>query len=344
METIGILTWNLENLFNPKTGGPRYDHTPLEGWTEKLYQKKVIRISEVLKRIISELERAGKPIIIGLTEIEDYTVAEDILKRLPTRFKVAKDPNFSSRYHDAIVIYDEKSLNLDYCKYHKVFERFDKGDVLQTDFTVIGTSEKLTTFCCHLKARPSNQYYTSMYREAVCDNIQTLIWKMHDGHKVKDQIMQTKSEDEVAPTDLPKRPNIIVMGDFNDEPHSKSLIEYLLATYDKNYVKNWTGVENIPLYNCSWEKMLSEKPGTLYYEKSPSSNWSMLDQIIVSPGLLQDDSKLKYKKNSFHIYQDYTVDERGVPFRTSIKDEDWNTIWQDGYSDHLPVSIQLTLS
>ena len=115
-------------------------------------------------------------------------------------------------------------------------------------------------------------------------------------------------------------PNYIIMGDFNDGPHSKSI---------KNLV---AGKE---LYN-PMEKLLTPERGSANYRRT----WSLFDQILLSH------SFFNYQEgtHSFahaNIFDEYFLTEwkgkyQGNPFRTYVGKK-----YKGGYSDHFPVYIQL---
>lgn len=345
MKTVRLVTWNLENLFHPETGGPRFDFTPHEGWTLDLYNAKLQRLAAVVNQMINNYTQKHKTgMLFGLTEIENPRVAHELIDRTGRKnLKVAIDPEFGHSYHDSLIIYDSDFFELISCRYHQVFERYDKGDVCHIELKIKGTEEKLNVFNCHLKARPSNKYYTEMYRQGVCDNIQNIIWRMHGGDELQKEIQQIKDEVTPFPNKFKHFPNVVVMGDFNDEPFSSSMTDYLNATYDINFVRDLRDIYRVPLYNASWEKLFSERPGTNYFEGSMISRWSMLDQMIVSPSLVSLEKKegLRYRKGSFDIIQNLTADDKGIPFRTVSWDADDNLVWLEGYSDHFPVTLEL---
>jgi hypothetical protein len=342
-KSVKVVTWNLENMFHPKSGGPRNDFTPHEGWTLQLYNEKIKRLADVMLKIFKKHGTSSTPFVFGLTEIENEVVVNDLLKYLPARYKLAKDRTFRHKYFDTAIIYDSTYFSVKKAQYHQVFEKYPRGDVVQVDLVSRKSKEVLTVFCCHLKARPRNKYYTSMYREAVCDNMQTLIWKMHGGDKMLARVNRIKSKTTPVPKSLNLDKNIVVIGDFNDEPFSKSMMEYLLASYDKSFVLNQEDIYRVFLYNCSWEKLRSAKPGSLYYNKSHHSKWSMLDQIVISPALLKKDSKVQYKSGSFKVIQDLTAGKDGKPIRTNDWDDETDeVIWLEGYSDHFPVIAEFT--
>ncbi len=343
-QKIRLVTWNIENMFNPKTGGPRNDHSEFEGWTLERYEKKLDRIGNVMNQIMNDYGNHDEAFIWGLTEIESSEVVDDLLKRVNRgNLKLANDNEFPHEYFDTAILYDSTKFELVDCRSRQTFWRFPKGDVTHATLRVKTSSELLEVFCCHLKARPANKYYTATYRQAVCDNLQTLIWKMHGGEEVLKENQKIKDPSISKITSYKRSPHVILMGDFNDEPFSPSMMEYLCATYDKSYVISQSNMDKISLYNASWEGFDSDKPGSYYYEAGMPHKWNMLDQIIISPSLVRPDSIMSYDRLSFKVLFDYTTDENKKPIRTSFYDENDNHVWQDGWSDHLPVTIRLTL-
>jgi endonuclease/exonuclease/phosphatase family metal-dependent hydrolase len=337
---VRVLAWNVENLFHPETGGPRHDYTPENGWTLPRYHAKISRLAEALTVI---MQRTGSrtPFIIGLTEVENLRVVRDLLAHLPARFDVAIDQALQQAYHDTVILYDRDFLTLEHCTSHATFRRHEKGDVVQADFYLDKGKSRLSVFCCHLKARPDNPYYTAMYRQAVCDNLQNLVWRLHRGHRVQEQLRRLTSDAE-KPKGLVLDQHIVIMGDFNDEPFSPSLTDYLMATYDKHYVATQQDVDKVALYNCAWEGLQGCRPGSLYYEPSLTTKWSMLDHIIISPHLLHGDSSIRYVPASFEVMQDISADGHGRPYACASYSDDGEREWHDGYSDHFPVGIALT--
>ncbi|MFE8100860.1 hypothetical protein RBA71_05100 [Brenneria goodwinii] len=86
-----------------------------------------------------------------------------------------------------------------------------------------------------------------------------------------------------------KNQQIILMGDYNDEPYSRSLFKNIRATNDRALVLSnpdyW-------LYNPYWKTLAARMPftideqqhdfGTCYSKSGNRNNWSTFDQIIFS--------------------------------------------------------------
>ncbi len=115
-----------------------------------------------------------------------------------------------------------------------------------------------------------------------------------------------------------EKPNakIIVMGDFNDDPSSKSI---------------QTLVANANLYN-PMETLRSFSRGTTYHNRQ----WNLFDQIMFTTNFFEN------TQNTFEFETANIFDEnflkhtygryKGTPFRTYV-----GKTYEGGYSDHFPV-------
>ncbi|MEZ5083824.1 MAG: hypothetical protein R2750_10300 [Bacteroidales bacterium] len=125
---------------------------------------------------------------------------------------------------------------------------------------------------------------------------------------------------------------IIIMGDLNDDPTDESLLKYLESKPD-TLIRAAT-----KLYNLMTIKNWGDPPGTLKYQGS----WNIFDQIIVSGNLIWNDSIFSIGPKGAEVFVPdflFEDDEKYLgrkPFRTYIGFK-----YNDGYSDHLPVYIDL---
>jgi hypothetical protein len=122
------------------------------------------------------------------------------------------------------------------------------------------------------------------------------------------------------------------MGDFNDTPYDNSVLNVLSAKPPEDFSDNDTLVNLF-----ANEKSLGFE-GTLKHQY----RWQIFDQIIISSSLYNDYESIHYKKKSATIFHDdflFVEDEAyggKKLFRTYIGPK-----YQGGYSDHLPVYIDL---
>jgi endonuclease/exonuclease/phosphatase family metal-dependent hydrolase len=120
--------------------------------------------------------------------------------------------------------------------------------------------------------------------------------------------------------------NILVMGDMNDEPSNRSLNEVLQAQRP--------GTEDAALVNLMFP-VHNNKEGSYNYR----GNWNMLDNIIVSADLL-DNNGFQCKEMQGFVFRDkwmeYENNGQISPNRTY-----GGPNYYGGVSDHFPVYIKL---
>ena len=122
------------------------------------------------------------------------------------------------------------------------------------------------------------------------------------------------------------------MGDLNDYPDNTSIIETLRAR------TSFDNIENEELYNLAYYLQHTKLKGTHKYE----GEWGVLDQIIVSGALLDSKKKIYMTIDDAHVFEaPYLLEEDTnytgfKTFRTYVGYK-----FHDGYSDHLPIYIDL---
>jgi endonuclease/exonuclease/phosphatase family metal-dependent hydrolase len=120
--------------------------------------------------------------------------------------------------------------------------------------------------------------------------------------------------------------DLLVCGDFNDTPDSESVVKYLHATTDRNDLRPGGPPALLALFK---ER---DDVGSHYY----SGRWYTFDQIVVSPGLLEDRG-WTVEPQTARIVNDLTADRKGRPWRFGNPRDQGPR----GYSDHFPVTVRL---
>ncbi|EMN3920344.1 endonuclease/exonuclease/phosphatase family protein [Citrobacter farmeri] len=154
--------------------------------------------------------------------------------------------------------------------------------------------------------------------------------RMYDHEdSVKKHLLGTALRDAVFAS-IEKRNinNVIILGDFNEEPFNKSLTDVLCASRDINLVKKTPRL----LYNPFWRHLVSgrmfpehkeyEGCGTYYYKGDEIHRWRTFDQIIFSSSFVRDGGWFLNEANTEIFY-----DEMFIKFIYSSKSK----------FDHLPV-------
>jgi len=143
-------------------------------------------------------------------------------------------------------------------------------------------------------------------------------------NSAKRAILGVRLRDSIE--DLKKRyssshpPQIILLGDFNDEPFNDSLAGYLLATRDRTLAKQ----SDRFLYNPFWRHLGETLPhshgfhsdsicGTCFHRTGEETKWRTFDQIIFSSSFLSDDR--------WHIEEKYTKILHYPPFDDLLRSE-----------------------
>lgn len=307
-----IAFYNVENLFDLEDAPGKADEefTP-EGeknWNKERYEQKL----EDIARVISALNEGDLPEIVGLSEVENEQVLTDLTRTgllADGKYKVIHHESPDFRGIDCALIYRPAEFKvLDHKAIPVRFE--DDPDYKTRDILYVkGRTrnwEQFHIFVNHWPSRIGGVEQTSPKREKIAAILKSKI----------DSVMQKKP-----------RAHILVMGDMNDEPTNESLLEVLNAQPPTN--------QNAELVNLMFP---ADKEGRGSYNFR--GNWSMLDNIIVSSGLL-DDKGFKVLGSRGYVFRkewmEFTNDE-GVmyPNRTY-----GGPNYYGGVSDHFPVYIRL---
>jgi len=316
-----LMFYNVENLFDiyddPEINDEEFMPESKKAWTVERYNEKLNNIASIIIAV-GELD---PPDIIGLCEIENYTVLEDLVTK--TKIK-----------------------NLNYGIIHK-----DSPDKRGIDVAILYRKDKvkpLTYSSIRVKfedpdARPTRDiiYFKSIVRET--DTIHYFVnhWPSRSGGQEKSEVKRLAAAKVVkAFTDsilnVNNKAKLILTGDFNDDPDNNSLTQILRAD------TSFSEINLTKLYSLSYQHKDINRRGTLKYK----GKWNVFDQFIVSGNLISDKEGVHTSlKNSLIFYgtdgNDFLLetDDRYVgmqPNRTY-----WGPQFHGGYSDHLPVYLDL---
>ena len=314
--TLRVASWNVENLFDTEDdpNNPGDDEFTPNGamlWTEEVYRIKLDRLAELIA--------AMKPDIIGLAEIENRRVLEDLQKTLATAYD----------YHLPEIIHRE---GRDYrgietallSKYKPAEVRWQTGnptgrEMLCATFSV-GPSE-LTIIMCHWKSKLIPAGMT----EQDVDNM---------------RIREAKAVRRDFERKLRKNPNaaVMVMGDFNDDVASPILTRDGGLLVSRGLLKT----SPLCLFNLSSDIPVNRR-GTYYYY--PKRLWNSLDSMSVSSTMLdatQTDT-WTVQEGSYQIFkypQHLNANNTPKSFRL-VRPKDAESYYVYGYSDHFPVTVTL---
>lgn len=313
---VRIVFYNVENLFDtindPNTNDEEFLPSGVKGWGGYRYHQKLDNIFKTL----AGLGGWDMPAIVGFCEIENRSVLYDLIHKTPLQtadYQIVHEDSPDRRGVDVGLIYRPDIFQPISHEAMNVTFPFDTATRTRDVLYVKGTIHKHDTihiFINHWPSRWGGAEASAPRRIYVAELIR-------------------KKVDSLYAAD--KNPNIIITGDFNDEPGDVSITEGLKAKGKIEEVKPGD------LYNCMygyWEKGI----GTEKYQE----HWGLLDQYIISEPLLNKEEGLVVDQQTAYIFDApwlVETDQKFLgtkPFRTYSGPK-----YIGGYSDHFPVYIDL---
>jgi predicted extracellular nuclease len=302
-----VAFYNLENLFDiyddPDTLDDDFTPKGTKKWNAKKYSRKVKKIASVISQI-GVKETGFPPAIIGLAEVENKEVVEDLIQTESLQkygYGYVHYDSADERGIEVAFLYRKNIFSVEHTQTFTLLieNEFGERDYTRDILLVKGKLQGQTVYCIvnHWPSRREGEDKTEYKRIAGADKV----------HQIIDIIKEE--------TDLAK---VLIMGDFNDDPISKSIKQHLV---DED------------LYN-PFESLLAKGNGSLNH----NGDWHVFDQIIISKTFFEDSGFIYRNAYIFddHFLKEWKGKRRGNPFRTYIGK--WH---QGGFSDHFPVYIIL---
>lgn len=314
-----VAFYNVENLFDTINNPNKFDEASpimeLNFNRSEVYKKKVQNTARVISEIGADVSK-NTPVIIGLAEVENRQVIEDL----------ANDPALVNKDYGIVHFESPDARGIDVAlMYQKDF------------FTPIETSNhELKIYDDNTRKRvyTRDQLLVSGKLEGEMIHVIVNHWPSRSGGEARSRPKR------IAAAKLNKRlidslqaidpyAKIFTMGDLNDDPTNSSIKDILKAEKDKEKVK-LKGIYN---------------PMESFFRKGLGSNayrdaWSLFDQILITkPFLEKDYSSFRFYKAGIFNKQYLTNKKgryKGYPFR-SFADGGFT----NGFSDHFPVYVHI---
>jgi len=319
-----VAFYNQENLFDtiddPKINDDDFTPNGRDAWTSERYKRKINHLAQVIAGI-GRRETKAPPVIVGLAEVENRAVIEDLIH----------DPNLD-KYHYGIVHYDSpdhRGIDVALIYVKSVFQPThtqtyplkiydDEGHRIYTRDVLLVTGlmdgEQIHIIVNHWPSRRGGEARSRPLRMAAA--------------RLDMRIIDSIQREE-------PHAKIIMMGDLNDDPVSPSVKEVLRAKGRK------ADVQPGGLY-AAMEHFYRAGIGTLAYRDS----WNLFDQIFLSYPLIEGTLKNKKDYSTFQLWKAGIYNKqfltnrkgafKGYPFRTYAGGQ-----YLGGYSDHFPVYVIL---
>lgn len=311
-----IMFYNLENLFDPFNDSLTNDEEfTAEGTRFWSWKRMTDKVNNTYK-VITAVGEWDPPTMVGFCEIENRLVVDRIVSHTPLskyNYQIVHRDSPDSRGIDVALIYRPDQFKVEEERFFRVTypdnpERATR-DVLYTR-GVLENNDTLHVFVNHWPSKYGGALASEPGRiaagELVRQKVDSIRIFFPDAH-------------------------IVIMGDFNDTPNSRPLVEGLKAMPPVEPL-NPDG-----LYNLH-QPFETRGEGSLKFQGA----WEAIDMMIVSSSLLTKEHGVFTTLDGGKIFKaDFLLenDERFVgmrPYRTYIGFK-----YHGGYSDHLPIYIDL---
>jgi len=318
IEVSVIGFYNLENLYdtidNPIINDDEFTPNGGKHYSGEIYMNKLFKLAYVLKDLgVQEHPRGAA--IIGVAEIENDTVLNDLVNHFLIKSKKYKIIHFDSkdaRGVDVGLLYQSDYFHPYYAKALEVTlpgrskEAYFTRDILYVKGKLSG--EEIHVYVNHWPSRRGGEERSAPARAAAAQ-------------------LCREHADSIRRINIAAK--IIVMGDLNDNPTDHSIIETLGATGDVK--KLAPGIFFNP-----WIQFYDRGIGTL----ANKDVWGLFDQILLSQPFM-DSTTRNWRFIKAGIYHQPFMTEntgryKGYPMRT------WDgNHYRGGFSDHYPTYVVL---
>jgi endonuclease/exonuclease/phosphatase family metal-dependent hydrolase len=310
-----VAFYNVENLFDLVNDSLTSDEafTP-EGenkYTYSRYKKK----SDGLAKTMLAIGGWEAVELIGLCEVESAWVMDGLTKHSPMKeanYKYIHKDSPDFRGIDVACIYRPDKFNLISYRYYRVRFPWAPDRTTRDILYVKGrlpNEDTLHVFFNHWPSRYGGQFASEQGRIFVADMIRQKVDSLNERFQ---------------------NPYIIITGDFNDYPNDISLTEHLKALHSP------AEASGNDLVNLSFPIM--HKFGT----HSFAGEWGVLDHMIVSNSLLQPGGTRVYP-TEVGIFDAPWLLKKNAAGNVVTNRTYQGPAYVGGYSDHLPIFIDLHL-
>lgn len=313
-----IIFYNVENYFDPINDSITMDDEFTKEGTRHWSWYKFNQKTAKIYKAVTAFSQWTIPDIIAFCEIENRFVLEELIKKTPFQdqnFQIVHEESEDFRGIDVGLIYNPETVWP--LEHYMLKIRFE------------GKPDKRTRDILHFKALLKNKdtlhvfvnHWPSKYGGAIA----TIPFRAEAARTLK------KYTDSILKAN-PKA-KIVITGDFNDTPEDESITKHLgAAEIGKGSASQ--------LLNLSTDISKLGYKGTHRYQ----GRWSTIDQFIVSPEMLNKNSKIYTSQEMLKVgHIDLLLEEDKKftgkkPYRTFIGFK-----YHGGFSDHLPILLDLKL-
>ncbi|HAL92570.1 MAG TPA: hypothetical protein DCM68_06045 [Verrucomicrobia bacterium] len=313
-----VANWNVENLYDtvddPDNEGDDefLPGNPVTRWTPARYETKL----DNLARVIQGMNGGNGPDILGIEEVENADVVRDLLDKLAGKsYGIVHVDSPDPRGIDTALIFNRAHFSLLESHTYEIELkwRHTTRDILHAVLED-RDGQKLHALVNHWPSRGGGIEVT-------------------EANRIEAARTLSRAVEGIFRREPAAR--VVVLGDFNDEPTSRSIRTVL----DVKPYPSQEGYVADKLYNLASRKS-SKGQGSLAHSFRGDIEWRMYDQIMASGALLQsadiEEDEISFWIDKPEYMQEKKGEDKGSPVPTFEDRDDY----LGGYSDHYPVGAR----
>jgi predicted extracellular nuclease len=300
-----VMSYNVENLFDTINDPENDDDFTPNGkliWNGKRYQEKLNHIAQVVEAVKNE--NGIWPMAIGLIEVEHASCLNDLMSKTllnEGHYQVAFIEGEDERGIDVGLLFRNDVMELVSVNKHNIV--LPENDKTRHILEVVGrvNNELIVFYVNHWPSRSGGTEKSAPSRQLASEQLSMVMTN------------RMKQNPDC---------NMILMGDFNDYPDNQSVarLEWVNGKQFSNLMKNVNPTNK----------------GSHFYK----GEWGFLDQFIVNAEMMLPERKGWSFRRVEAVGFDFMMytNSKGEmsPARTYVGDS-----YKGGYSDHLPILLEL---
>ena len=316
-KTLSIASYNVENLFDLYKDGYEYqEYIPntASQWNQKNYKIKLKNIAQVIKDL--------NPDILALQEIESLHALKDLRQELKNRDVYYQYYAIADKKNTTVKVALLSKYPFSYSKELQVNYSYKYRNILEAKFLI--NKQELYIFTNHWKSKGGPESERIVSAKALLKRVKEIGFDK----------------------------NIILLGDFNshyeeyktflhkrrhNDTNGKTGINHVLKTLCATSKASDVIIKEDCFYNL-WYDQNKEQRYSYIYKKEKEA----LDNILISPSLLQNKG-IFYKEGSMsHFKPSYLLDKENI-YRWQSRGKNPRKHLGKGYSDHLPIRAEFVV-
>ena len=311
-----VMFWNVENLFDVE-GSPRRSEKlqrtlrgELGGWTQEVLDRKLSQLAQV----VASVNGGRGPDLLGVCEVENKFVLDGLCRAvsaLGRNYQVVHADTQDQRGIDEAFIFDPARFTAGQTFFHFIVRRVATRDLVQVNFRT-AAGRALVVVGNHWPARLGGKLESEAYRIIAGETLSYF----------HERIREELGSDTA----------VLAMGDFNDEPFDRALVDYAGSERQRTKVTRATSARFL---NLMWG-LAGQGLGSHYFDNTAN----LLDQFLASRALVTGTGGLRILPETVEIVRFPAMVNTGAypsPIRFG-RGEEMNP---NGFADHFPIGVKI---